>query len=604
VGEVLEKARAREIYNSYKRKRQDPGLLEQVDYKRFEMRIFPIAPEADQKVEVTYYQELDIDNDRFTYVYPLATVTRRDMNQRTTGRFAMNLEVRSAIPLTGLASPSHTTDFVMARHSDAYWQASLETKEGDLARDIVLRGEMVRPKTGIDLITTKPVGEDGYFLMTVTAGEDLGKALGGMDYVFVMDVSGSMGNDRKLAMSQDSIGAFVASLGAHDRFEVMTFNVQPTTLFSKLSPANDSTKTVSAEFLGSQAARGGTVLRPAIQAAYRYTDADRQLNVVVLSDGMTVQRERRELIRLIGERPRNCHVFCVGVGNEVNRPLLQQIAEDSGGLAAFISRGDDFDKQAGAFRRKLTRPVATDLRVAFEGVQVYDVEPTVLPNLYHGTPIRIYGRYRGKDAAKISVEGDIRGQAFRAVSQLALGQTDENPEIERSWAYSRIDALNRILNRNGKKDDVISEIVRLGETYSIVSEYTSFLVLENDAEYKRWKIERRNLSRMHRDRKAQGEREKALNRLRELAVSAVGPAAAPALAVALRQAPSTPPSATTTTTRPDNTTAPGARRSIDIDVPSFGGGTGPIGPIFLLVGLWARRRRMKEDLRMSADRRG
>jgi len=72
-----------------------------------------------------------------------------------------------------------------------------------------------------------------------------------------------------------------------------------------------------------------------------------------------IKRERRELVQLIGERPRNCRVFCVGVGNEVNRPLLQQLAEDSGGLAAFISQSDDFARQAKAFRRKLTRPVAT-----------------------------------------------------------------------------------------------------------------------------------------------------------------------------------------------------------------------------------------------------
>src|SRR6516225_5706061 len=58
TGEVVEKQRAREIYNSYKQVRRDPGLLEQVDYKNFEMRIFPIAPHAQQKVQITYYQEL------------------------------------------------------------------------------------------------------------------------------------------------------------------------------------------------------------------------------------------------------------------------------------------------------------------------------------------------------------------------------------------------------------------------------------------------------------------------------------------------------------------------------------------------------------------
>ena len=60
IGEVLEKKRAREIYDSYKRVRRDPGLLEQKDYKTFEMRIFPIGPGAEQRIKVTYYQELDL----------------------------------------------------------------------------------------------------------------------------------------------------------------------------------------------------------------------------------------------------------------------------------------------------------------------------------------------------------------------------------------------------------------------------------------------------------------------------------------------------------------------------------------------------------------
>src|SRR5687768_17741944 len=91
VGEVLEKKRAREIYESYKQSRRDPGLLEQTDFKTFEMRIFPIAGGADQKVQITYYQELDYDHDWATYVYPLATSTKRNADSRVNGKFAFTL---------------------------------------------------------------------------------------------------------------------------------------------------------------------------------------------------------------------------------------------------------------------------------------------------------------------------------------------------------------------------------------------------------------------------------------------------------------------------------------------------------------------------------
>ena len=138
----------------------------------------------------------------------------------------------------------------------------------------------------------------------------------------------------------------------------------------------------------------GQGLTATLEAAYRYRDPDRTLNVVVLSDGLTEQGEHQELVALIAQRPPGTRVFCLGVGNDVNQPLLRQLAEESGGLAAFISQGDDFQRQAQAFRRKLQHPAATGVKITIEGGDVYDVEPATLPNLYHGAPVRLYARYR------------------------------------------------------------------------------------------------------------------------------------------------------------------------------------------------------------------
>ncbi|MDD5707455.1 MAG: VIT and VWA domain-containing protein, partial [Kiritimatiellae bacterium] len=448
TGEVLEKQRAREIYNSYKQQKRDPGLLEQVDYRTFEMRIFPIAPKADQRVSITYYQELEVDHDVCAYVYPLATVTRQGVDSRTTGKFAISCELKSAIPIAELSSPSHAAQFAVAQHTADYAQASLESRGGQLDRDVVLVAKLARPKTGLDLIASKRGGEDGYFLLSLTAGEDLGTLDTGMDYVFLLDVSGSMGDDAKLATLKQSVGAFVRALDKEDRFEIVTFNVQSAPLFRALKPVAPESQAAADTFLDTQAARGGTVLRPAMTLAYQYGVPDRPLNVIVLSDGMTEQGERAELLRLIGQRPRNARVFCIGVGNDVNRPLLEQLAEDSGGLAAFVSRGDDFDRQAAAFRRKLLRPAASALSIKIQGVETYDIEPATLPDLYFGAPVRVYGRYRGDGVAKVQVQADVRGVPFRQSAELALpAKADDNPEIERMWAWKRVDRLLKAADR-------------------------------------------------------------------------------------------------------------------------------------------------------------
>lgn len=595
IGEVVEKNRAREIYNSYKRKRQDPGLLEQVDYKTFEMRIFPINAGAEQKVQITYYQELNIDHDRASYVYPLATVTRKGIDSKTTGKFAIHLDVKSAIPIVGMQSPSHRDAFVTAKHSDAYWVAGLETTGGSLAADVVLNYDISRPKSGVDLITSNQPGDEGYFCLTITAGKELAETNSGMDYVFVLDVSGSMANDGKLIVSKNALNAFIDEITEKDRFEVMTFNLNPNVLFGELKTGSSTTKENARSFMATQRARGGTELVPAMTTAYKYGEPDRTLNVVILSDGMTEQKERRTLLELIQSRPENARVFCIGIGNEVNRPLLEQMAEDSGGLAAFISRGDDFKRAAKGFKRKLMRPVATDIEIDFSGVRVYDVEPAVLPNLYHGSPIRVYGRYSRGGEARIGLSGNIQGVAMNQTMSLPFPEKDlENPEIERMWAWKRVDQLLKKADRRGSRDEVLDEIIRLGEGYSIVTQYTSFLVLENDGEYKRWKIDRRNTRRMDRDRKAKARRQEQLELIKKKAVADLGP-----------QDPATKKSSVQTRSNgrdlsmqapqviPQNnvplTTASRSRsnRSQSRNI-SFGGG--PVGPLFAGVALWLRRR--------------
>ncbi len=606
TGEVVEKQRAREIYNSYKQVRRDPGLLEQVDYKNFEMRIFPIGPKATQKVQITYYQELEFDHDWGTYVYPLATAPRPGINAKTNGKFGLSLNVKSEVPLVSLESPSHADEFVVVQHSDNLCEASLEMSGGDLNRDLVLAFHVARPKTGIDIVTSKASAGDGYFLLTLTPGEELAEAQTGMDYVFVLDISGSMATDSKLQLSRDSIDAFVRELGAEDRFELITFNVAPQTLFNELRVVTPESQARAVEFLRAQQGRGGTVLRPAMATAYRYGNPDRPLNVVVLSDGLTEQSERTELLNLIKTRPANARVFCIGVGNDVNRPLLSQIAEDAGGLAAFLSRGDNFERQAKAFRRKLLRPAASNVQIDLVGADASDVEPRQLPNLYYGMPLRMYGRYRKAGPAQVRVKAEINGAALDQTVEIAMpAEDDSNPEIERMWAWKKIDRLLKEADQTGSRTGAVDEIVRLGEGYSIVTEYTSFIVLENDAEYQRWKIERRNSLRLARDRKQQQALQAELARVRDKSLVDLGPAAVDAARQSTAPSVATPGSVQLTRqpapfTPP--TPAPGRNLNFRPSLPSGGGGGAfdPVsGAIVLALGglgfAAQRRRRDKFD---------
>lgn len=574
VGEVVEKEKARQIYDSYKQVNRDPGLLEQVDYKTFELRIFPIAAGAEQRIEISYYQELDFDAEWATYVYPLATVSKPGLDSRTQGRFALSFSARSEVPITELSSPSHPADFAVAKRGSHGIEASLETAGGDLGRDLVIAFKAERAKTGLDLIASKPPGEDGFFQLSLTAGDELEGKSPALDYLFLLDISGSMNDDGKLAQSRGSLGSFIGGLSPEDRFEVLAFNIDPRPLFGQLQPAEARNKAQADDFLASQQAGGGTQLKPALETAWRYHDPSRPLVLVLLSDGMTEQRERAELLRLLAARPAGVRFFAIGVGNEINKPLLEQLAQQAGGFAAFVSAGDDFDRQARAFRRKLLRPAAANPKIRFEGGGTYDLEPAELPDLYHGSPVRLYGRYRDAGPATVLLSAEIDGRPIEKRIPIEFPpQAGDHPEIERMWASKKVDRLAKEADGKGSRDSAtVAEIVRLGEAYSIVTEHTSFLVLENDGEYQRWKIERKNALRLGRDREAQARRGGELEKLREKARAELGPRPFEKLARDLRQAiPGNAPRA------PQPAASPG--RGFDVDLgggssSSSGGGGG------------------------------
>jgi len=233
---------------------------------------------------------------------------------------------------------------------------------------------------------------------------------------------------------------------------------------------------------------------------------------------------------------------------------------------------------------------------------VHDVEPATLPNLYYGQPIRLYGRYRTSGPTKIRIQAEVLGSPLDQTVELELPAGDEsNPQIERMWAAHRVQRLMDE-NRAAGTDSNASEIVRLCEGYSIVSEYASFIVLENDAEYQRWQIQRRNATRVQRDRAAQLALRQQLDQLRQQTAAQLGPElASTATSATPTAAPAPAPTAAPAAQPPVNQPAPAsppAPRSRDIQMPRFGGGGGgAVDPLTVLLGVglaglgYATRRR-------------
>lgn len=507
IGEVLEKKQARQIYESITSQRRDPGLLEQVSYKLFEVRVFPVPANGTQKIQIAYYQPVEYDTGSGQYVYPLEAKTKEF--SRVRGTFKLDVELASGLPLKSVSSPSHRDQLAVKETSKGRWRASIETPRGALDRDFVLVYEQERETTGLVLVPSRTGREDGHFMMLLTAGHDVDKAREPANYTYLLDVSGSMGDEHKLEHALRMLQQLIGGLAEGDRFNIVTFNIAPELLFADgpraPTPAN---RKRAVEFLHSQQARGGTEILPALEAASAQQQKEMANVLILLSDGNATDTDDHSRFRRLLERPGvKTRIFSIGVGNEVNRPLLNTLAQASGGYSDFVSSSDDADRKTRLLSAKILHPVAENLEVKIDGVTTYDVVPAKLPNFFRGQQLAVYGRYKGSGKAKVTMAGTLDGKPRSIESEVEFPKEErDNPEVRRMWAWKRCDELMQEVRGRGETPTRVEAIVDLGKEYSIVTPYTSFLVLENDQQYRQFGIDQRNARQIADDRAAQDRR--------------------------------------------------------------------------------------------------
>ena len=216
-GELLERDRARSIYEGIVRQSKDPGLLEHVGANIFRLRVFPILPRSEQKIELTYVERVNYDAGDCRYVYPLvvprgARTTRSDV-------FSFRLRLSSLVPIKSVGCPTHTADVV--RRGEESAELRVEGRDFDLSKDLEVGYRVVRAASGMDLVAHRPDAEDGTFMLLLTPEAD--PAPLPKDMTFVFDTSGSMEGAR-IRQAKAALKFCLSKLRPADRFNILTFS--------------------------------------------------------------------------------------------------------------------------------------------------------------------------------------------------------------------------------------------------------------------------------------------------------------------------------------------------------------------------------------------
>ena len=228
--ELLDAGKARTVYEDIVRKMKDPALLEYVDRDLFKVRVYPIPARGTKRIKLSYNEVLKVDNGLFRYVYPLNTERFSSLPIPTV---SFKLTLKSNVPIKNVYSPTHAVE--ISRKSDHEVVVGYEASNIKPDRDIEIVYGVDEKDLGVNLLTCKPAGEDGYFLcllspkFAVDKNEESAK-----DVCFILDTSGSMADNDKLVQAKKSLNFCLQNLSSKDRFNIVRFATGIDPLFDQL----------------------------------------------------------------------------------------------------------------------------------------------------------------------------------------------------------------------------------------------------------------------------------------------------------------------------------------------------------------------------------
>ena len=479
AGEVIPADEARSIYENIVRKMRDPGLLEYIGQGMLRARVFPVEPRSNKTIELSY--SLTIQPTAGTY--RLATRLRPDRIQTSALKITAVFHLEDKAPLANIFSPTHPV--TITRPSSRKATVNLTTA-GDAPADFILSWSTKRKDVDASFLAQRPrTDQAGYFYLSLDPGvRTAGSLTLSKDVIFVLDRSGSMAG-QKISQAKDALTYCLNRLNKNDRFALLWFNSTIDSFAPRLQPVSDATRRNAQYEIGNLDASGSTNINEALSAALQYVNgvSERPVYIVFLTDGLpTVGVQDPDVIIRNVEKNNagKARLFTFGVGYDVDTYLLDKLSQTNGGLSDYVSPDESIEAVISRFFSSISNPALTDISITFSGGGVTETYPVDLPDLFYGSTVIIFGRYRNAGTATVTLRGKQGHSSKKYTYTITFPEREEKRgEIPALWAKRKIGYLLDDMRINGENEEVKNEIIDLSKKYGIVTKYTSYLVTED-----------------------------------------------------------------------------------------------------------------------------
>jgi Ca-activated chloride channel family protein len=470
--------------------------LEQQRPNVFQMNVANILPGDRITVELQY-TELLVPTDRvYEFVYPTVVGPRYSNQPESTaaaserwvanpyfheGRppsydFDIQVDIRAGMHIGRITCTSHPVEIGYSGKTEARVTLDPSAAKGG-NRDFVLRYRLAGDRIGSGLLLHAGEKENYFLLMLQPPQRVTAEQIPGREYIFVVDVSGSM-NGFPLEISKKLLNDLIGGLKPSDRFNVLLFAGGSSLLSERSLPATAHQIARAQQFIARQRGGGGTELLPALERVLALPRADGvSRSVVIATDGyVTVEEQAFDLVR---DRLGEANLFAFGIGSSVNRHLIEGLARVGMGEPFVITKPDAAPARADAFRRMVQSPVLTGIEMEIEGLDAYDVEPPSIGDVFADRPVLVFGKWRGKPQGTITLSGVAGDRSYReTISVDSATPAEANAALGYLWARHRIQLLADY-NRLRADDRRIEEVTQLGLTYHLLTRYTSFVAVDS-----------------------------------------------------------------------------------------------------------------------------